>query len=397
MDKPQLATPAEIERAAAGARQSGRLGIDTEFISEGRYRPLLCLVQVAVADPGCSGDGTTIAVIDALADAAAVTPVAALLADPTIEVILHAGRQDVAILRRVWQTEVSNIFDTQVAAGFVGQSAQSGYGNLIGAMLGRRLAKTASYTRWDIRPLSAEQLRYAVEDVADLLHLADRLKDRLRRAGRLEWAAEECRRLEAATDERDPEAVWIRLPRVSQLDPRSRAVSRALAAWRERTAAREDRPVGSVLADQVLVEVARRRPTTRDELARIRGVHRSVLGRRGPEILAAVERGIHDPPIPRERSQFRSEPADGPVIALAEAWLRARALEVGLAYELLSSRAELEAVVSAARRGEPEPPVRALTGWRGQLVGAELRNLVAGRTAIAVDGQLRLRLVEAPG
>jgi ribonuclease D len=85
------------------------------------------------------------------------------------------------------------------------------------------------------------------------------------------------------------------------------------------------------------------------------------------------------------------------VIALAEAWLRARALEVGLAYELLSSRAELEAVVSAARRGEPEPPVRALTGWRGQLVGAELRNLVAGRTAIAVDGQLRLRLVEAPG
>ncbi|MBV8734380.1 MAG: HRDC domain-containing protein, partial [Solirubrobacterales bacterium] len=288
------------------------------------------------------------------------------------------------------------IFDTQVAAGFAGQSAQSGYANLIGAILGRRLAKTASYTRWDARPLSTEQLRYAAEDVADLLHLTDELKRRLQHVGRLEWAVEECRRLESSTDERDPETVWLRLPRVSQLDPRSRAVARALAAWRERTAAREDRPVGSVLADQVVVEAARRRPSTPEELARIRGLHRSLLNRRSGGILAAVDRGLHDPPIPREHAQLRFEPADGPVISLAEAWLRARALEAGVAYELLSSRAELEAVVAAARRGEPEPPVRPLTGWREQLIGSELRSLVAGRAAVAVDGRLRLRLVEAP-
>lgn len=391
MDEPRLATSAEITQAAATAKASGRLGLDTEFISEGRYRPLLCLVQIVVDDPG----GSSVVLIDALGDAA-VQPVAALLADPSVEVVLHAGRQDVAILRRVWDTDVVTIFDTQISAGFAGQSAQSGYGNLIGAMLGLRLAKSASYTRWDARPLSAEQLRYAVEDVAQLLELTDELKRRLRETGRLEWAVEECRRLESASEERDPDAVWERLPRISQLDPRSRAVARTVAAWRERVASTEDRPVGSVLADQVVVEVARRRPSTPDELARIRGVHRSVLNRRADGILAAVAQGLEDPPIPRDRAQPRSEPVDVPVIALVEAWLRARALEAGLAYELVSSRAELEAVVGAARRGEPEPSVRALTGWREQLVGDELRNLVSGRNAVAVDGDLRLRLLRTP-
>ncbi|MGN6168074.1 MAG: ribonuclease D, partial [Solirubrobacteraceae bacterium] len=391
-DEPRLATSAEITSAAATAKASGRIGIDTEFISEGRYRPLLCLVQVVVDDPG----GSSVILIDVLSGDARVEPIAALLADPNVEVVLHAGRQDVAILRRAWDTDVATIFDTQIAAGFAGQSAQSGYGNLIGAMLGQRLAKTASYTRWDERPLSAEQLRYAVEDVAQLLELTDELKRRLRETGRLEWATEECRRLESASEERDPDTVWERLPRSSQLDSRSRAVARVLAAWRERAASEADRPVGSVLADQVVVEVARRRPSTRDELKRIRGVHRSVLNRRGDGILAAVARGVQDPPIPRDSAQPRSEPADVPVIAFAEAWLRARALEAGLAYELVSSRAELEAVVGAARRGEPEPAVRAFTGWREQLVGEELRNLVSGKNALAVDGDLRLKLLETP-
>ncbi len=390
MTEPRLATPDEIARAVASAKDSGRLGIDTEFISEGRYRPLLCLVQLAVDD----GDGSVV-LVDPLEDAAPVAEIAALLADPGIEIVLHAGRQDVAILRRAWMTDVANVFDTQIAAGFAGQSAQSGYGNLIGAILGRRLAKTASYTRWNARPLSGEQLRYAAEDVVDLLALADELKRRLHERGRLQWAKEECGRIEAATEQRDPEAVWERLPRISQLDPRSRAVARALAAWRERTAAAEDRPINSVLPDQIVVEAARRRPASLDELGHIRGVHRAIVKRRGNDVLDAVERGLKDPPIPRERAQHRSEPADAPVISLAEAWLRARALDAGLAYELVASRAELEAVVGAARRGDPEPPVRALTGWREQLLGGDLRNLVAGHKGLAVDGNGRLRLVDA--
>src|SRR6478672_12111872 len=193
-----LATADELAAAAAAARTHGRIGIDTEFMSEGRYRALLCLVQIAV-DDATNGAGPRISLIDSL-DAIDITPLAQLLADPSIEVVLHAGRQDVAILRRAWSTEITNIFDTQLAAGFVGASAQTGYGNLLGSMLGRRVGKTASYTRWDARPLTGEQLSYAAEDVAHLLELADELRRRLRDSGREAWAREECRRLESATD-----------------------------------------------------------------------------------------------------------------------------------------------------------------------------------------------------
>ena len=385
-----LATSEELAVAAAAAREHGRIGIDTEFMSEGRYRALLCLVQIAVDDPS-NGNVPRISLIDSL-NAVDITPLAQLLADPAIEVVLHAGRQDVAILRRAWNTEITNIFDTQRAAGFVGASAQTGYGNLLGAMLGRRVGKTASYTRWDARPLTAEQLSYAAEDVAHLLELADEVQRRLRESGREAWAREECRRLESATDERDPDSAWERLPRVGQLDPRSRAVARELAAWRERAASAEDRPVGSVLADPALVELAKRHPSNLNALEQIRGIHPSGIRRRGAAILEAIAAGMSAEPIPREEPRGRSDPEDAPLIVLAEALLRARALEAALAYELIASRGELELIVAAARRGEPEPEVRTLEGWRSELVGADLRDLLAGRKSVSVGPDRRLAL-----
>ena len=389
-----LAGSADVAQAAELARAAGRLGIDTEFMSEGRYRAALCLIQIAVDDPA-GPNGTRIIMIDALDDVD-VTPLAQLLGDPAIEVVLHAGRQDVAILRRVWNTEVNNIFDTQIAAGFAGASAQSGYGNLLGAILGRRVGKTASYTRWDARPLTSEQLRYAAEDVAHLLELADELQRRLEESGRLEWAREECRRLEQATDERDPYTAWERLPRINQLDARSRAVARELAAWREATASAEDRPVGSVVADPPLVELAKRHPASLDALEQIRGIHGSTIRRRGRAILEAIERGRAAPPITREEPRGRSDASDGPMIVLAEALLRARAMEAGLAYELIASRSELEQIVAAARRGEAEPDVRTLNGWREELVGADLRDVLEGRRAVSVGPERRLLLTEVP-
>ncbi len=391
-----LASPEAIQQAAARASERRRLGIDTEFISEGRYRALLCLVQIAV-DDGVQ-DGSQIVLIDSL-DRQDVSPLALLLADPEIEIVLHAGRQDVAILRRAWGTEITNIFDTQLAAGFAGASAQAGYGNLLGAILGRRVGKTASYTRWDARPLTREQLSYAAEDVAHLLELADELQRRLVAAGRLGWAREECRRLESATDERDPDTAWERLPRVSQLDARSRAVAQVLAAWRERVASSEDRPVGSVVADPTLVELAKRQPASIEGLEQTRGMHPSTVRKRGEGLLDAIARGREAPPIPREEVRGRSDPADAPLIALAEALLRARALDASLAYELIASRSELEQIVAATRRGEPEPDVRTLSGWRRELVGADLRELLSGRGALSAgsDGRLRLAPVATDG
>jgi ribonuclease D len=378
--------PSEIERLAARAREDGRLGIDTEFMPEGRYRPLLCLVQICV--------GEEVVVLDPLGDddLADPAPLAAVLADPAVEVVLHAGRQDVAILRRAWSTTFANVFDTQVAAGFAGFSAQAGYTGLLHDVLKIRLSKSASFTRWDARPLTPEQVRYAREDVEHLLPLADELQRRLSERGRLEWAREECLAIAEATDERDPDETWRRLPRITGLGPRERALARELAAWRERTAAAEDRPVGSVLRDPTLVELAKRAPKSPKELGQIRGAGPDVVRRRARDILAALERGRAAEPIRLdEGDRLATDAADGPTIALAESLVRARAQEAGLAYELIAARADLAPVVVAARRGRPEPAVRTLHGWRRELVGAELLDLLAGRRRLGVvDGRVRV-------
>jgi ribonuclease D len=364
---------------AERAREEGRFGIDTEFMPEGRYRPLLCLVQVVV--------GEEITILDPLADGGFDhAPLAEVLADPAIEVILHAGRQDVALLRRVWGTDVTNVFDTQIAAGFAGFSAQAGYLGLLHDVLKIRVAKSASFTRWDVRPLTREQLDYAAEDVEHLLPLADELQARLRAKGRLEWAREECRPVSDSTDERDPEESWRRLPRSTSMDPRERAVARELAAWRERVAMAEDRPVGSILRDPAAVELIKRQPRDQRALGQIRGVNPDVVRRRGRDILEAIERGKGAPPLKLEPTErFVTESGDGPVIALAEALVRARAIEAGLAYELIAARADLTPIVVASRRGQPEPDVRTLQGWRRELVGEELLALLRGERTLRVQ------------
>jgi ribonuclease D len=370
--------PAEL---AALAREHGRLAIDTEFVSEGRYRPLLCLVQVAVAAPGATGD-PAIAVLDPIAGFDH-EPLAEVLADPAVEVVFHAGGQDVAILRRAWGVGPRNVFDTQVAAGFAGFSAQTGYANLLAKVAGVKLSKSAGFTRWDVRPLTREQVEYARSDVVDLLALSDELQERLRRSGRLQWAREECRRLEGLSDERGPDEAYRRLPRVNRLRPRARAAAYALAEWREETAAAEDRPTGSILSDVALIEVARRQPQALPELTAIRGVRPDVGRRRGEAIIATVARGRErEPPPAEEHARSDPDPSDAARIALCEAVVRQRVGEAGLAYELVASRADLTEIVAAVRERRPDPEVRTLAGWRRDLVGAELLELLAGRRSV---------------
>src|SRR3954453_7259710 len=368
---------------AEHARAAGRFGIDTEFVSESRYRALLCLVQVVVP---LDGDGQHIELLDPLGEGFDHEPLADVWSDPEIEVVLHAGGQDVAILRREWGAAASNVFDTQIAAGFAGFSAQAGYGNLLQGALGVRLAKSAGFTRWDRRPLSGEQLDYARQDVEDVLALADELQRRLRESGGLEWAREEARRLEEVTDEREPMSAYRRLPRVNQLKPRQGAIARQLAAWRERTAESEDRPVNAVLPDVALVEIARRQPQTLKDLERIRGLRPDTGRRRGNQIVEVVERGREaEPPPAEDIPRIDTDPTDGPVIGLSDSSVRARAFEAGLASELVATRADLQAIVAAVRDGRPEPDVRTLRGWGRDLAGAELLELLAGRRSPSVE------------
>ncbi len=378
-----------LEAFASSARAAGSFALDTEFMGEGRYRTLLCLIQVAVA----TGDGDhRVEVIDPLEGELRATPLAGLLADPAIEVVVHAGRQDIALMRRSLGTEVRNVFDTQIAAAFVGLGSQVSYDSLLQEVLGVQLAKSASFTRWDARPLSDEQLSYAREDAVHLIDLAVALERRLGDLGRVEWAREECAPLEQASDERDPAAIFARLPRVRGLNASSRAVARELVEWRERTAARVDRPAQSILADQALMEIARRKPASREELSKVRGAGGTSAGRRADELLGAVARGRErrSDPLPEQARQPPPRREDAPLVALVEALLRARAEDAGLAYELLASRADLQAIVTARRTGKAAD-VRTLYGWRRDLVGEELLELLDGRVSLSVrDGRLRV-------
>src|SRR4051794_40519287 len=278
-----------VEELAEAAREHGRLGLDTEFVSERRYRPLLCLVQIVV--------GERIEILDPLDDLDA-QPLAEVLADPEIEIVLHAGRQDVAILRRSWQTEITNLFDTQTAAGFAGYGAQSGYDSLVRSLLGVTAKGAEGFSKWDRRPLTPEQIVYARADVEHLLPMTDALQERLRQSGRLEWAREECRALERASDERPPQEMFARLPRVRRLSKRQRAAAFTLVEWRQRLAQEIDRPPSSVLPDHVLVEVARRQPDSRRALEEVRGMPSQTFQRWHRELLEAVARGREAPDAP---------------------------------------------------------------------------------------------------
>jgi ribonuclease D len=368
------------------ARSAGRVAIDTEFMAERRYQAMLCPegVRTDVLDPlsGDEPDGWSPA-----------------LADPAIEVVVHAGRQDVAILKRSWRTSVTNLFDTQVAAGFLGYGTQESYKSLVSRVLGLPIASSESFTRWDRRPLTEEQLRYAREDAQHLLELAEALQTRLAEAGRLAWAREESRRLESVSDEREPEAVFRRLPKVGRLKPRAQAVAVELVTWREETARRLDRAASSVLPDHVLVELARQSPTRPEQLADVRGLPEATRHRRGRELLAAIARGADLEPPSLPAGAPPPAAADTTAGALLSAVLRQRAADAGIGTQLIATQDDLVRLAAGVRRGEEVSHLRVMGGWRRALVGDELRELLEGRRAVRVGpAGLEVQAAEsAPG
>ena len=310
-----------------------------------------------------------------------------MLADPAVQIIVHAGRQDVALVRRRFGTEVRNVFDTQVAAGFAGLGAQSSYDSLLSEVLGLRVAKTASFTRWDARPLSPEQLAYAREDVVHLLELAAELERRLRELGRLQWALEECQPLERSSDERDPEAIFARLPRVGTLNASARPIARELVQWRERTAARRTARSRACWGTPALVEIAKRRPSSRAELEKIRGVGggaggqaRAGSARRGPARTRTPRRPAAAARA-RAGAEARRRSARGTrrgAAASASARGGTRLRAAGRARRPAGDRRR------RPRRAARRPTCVRCRGWRRELVGAELLELLDGRVSLSV-------------
>ncbi len=357
------------------------LALDTEFMRERTYYARLCLVQVATP--------ADVFVIDAIKLADDLSLLMPVLAAPAMKV-LHAGAQDVEILLRATGVAPAPVFDTQVAATLAGFPTQVGYAQLVKEMTGIVIDKADTFTDWTARPLSAAQLAYAEEDVRHLPGIYLTLRDRLGREGRLEWLAEDFERLaDPATYEVDPLAQYLRVKRASTLDRRSLGVLREIAAWRETEAQRADIPKRWLIADESLVEIARRRPGSAAELSAIRGVNERVLSRAASGLLAAVARGetVPDTELPKLPKRDRVSKDAQPIADLLSAVLKVRAREHGVASSLFATRDEIEGFAAGDHAGNP-----LTSGWRHSLAGAELEAIMEGRVGVSVvDGRITLR------
>ncbi len=370
-----------LEAALPALTSSSVLAIDTEFMRERTYYARLCLVQIATDDD--------VYIIDAIALGDAISPLAQALASPHSVKVFHAGSQDVEILLRATGVTPAPVFDTQIAATLAGFPTQVGYSQLAKELVNVDIDKSDTFTDWAARPLSETQLAYAAADVAHLGEIYRLLSERLEREGRLEWLADDFERLaDPATYRADPREQYLRVKRASTLDRRSLGVLREVAAWREVEAQRRDLPKRWVIADESLVEIARRRPKTAAELGAIRGVNERVVSRRGGGVLEAVAVGeaVPEDELPRIPKRSRMPRDAQPLADLLNAVLRVRAREHGVAPALFASHDELERFAAGEREGHPLS-----AGWRHALVGAELEAILDGRISVHVsDGRIAL-------
>jgi ribonuclease D len=365
-----------VREFAGTVRAEGRVALDTEFWWERTYAPVLCLLQAATRE--------RIVLIDPQEDGI-VGPIAELVADPAVELVMHAPAADLLLFALREGSHATRVVDTQVVAGFAGFGAGAGYERLVEAALGVRLLHNETFSDWRRRPLSQTQLAYAADDVRYLLPLADTLREHLRRLGREGWAEDELagRFGDPARIEPSPERAWLKIARRGRLSPRQTAVLAEIAAWREREARRRDLPPGWLVKDPSLVEVARAQPTDSAALRRVRGV--GTLGSAEASLLEAVKAGKEAPPIesPREPAPEIARRAAA-ISGLATVLLRVRSDDAGIASELVATRSELEEFARAAARGN-ESEHQLANGWRAELVGNELRRLLDGKIAVATS------------
>ena len=365
-------------RSVVGALASEpRFALDTEFHRERTYRPQAALIQVA-----WPGD---LVLIDPLATD--VGPLAEVFEAGGL-MVAHAAGQDLEVLEHCCGTVPERIFDTQIAAGFLGLGTPA-LSSLYESEIGWRPPKADRLTDWLVRPLKASQLDYAAGDVKHLLEIHDRLAARLDEMGRRAWAQAEFELLlERGRRGQKPEDAWSRLKEVRHLRRRDLPVVRSVAMWRELRAARIDQPVRHVLSDVVVVSIAQAAPRTTEELAAVRGVGGGLArGRLGPAILKAVADGLASDWRPPPRRTARSDAADRlrPAVGLVTSWVSQLARDRMIEPSLLATRADIEALI----RGDAD--ARLARGWRSEMVGEPLRRLVAGEAALAFDnGQLVL-------
>ncbi|HYW59034.1 MAG TPA: ribonuclease D [Xanthobacteraceae bacterium] len=349
--------------------------VDTEFLRETTYYPLLCVVQMASAEESV--------VIDTLAEGLDLKPFYQLMADERVLKIFHAARQDIEIVWHQANLIPHPIFDTQVAAMVLGYGDSISYDQLVHRITGDTLDKSHRFTDWSRRPLSPAQIKYAISDVTHLRDVFAALSQDLARRGRSDWVGEEMEVLTSPDTYRaDPETAWERL-RTRVRKPKELAVLMEVAAWREREAQTRDVPRGRVLKDEVLGEIAMQAPTTVERLAGLRSLPRGFeRSKWGQDILQAVARGLERDPktIPRIDRQRGGGGNGAATVELLKVLLRMTSERHAVAAKVIATIDELERIAA-----DDAADVPALHGWRRELFGEKALALKHGKLSLAVE------------
>lgn len=375
-----VTTSGELDDVVANLLAHDRYAVDTEFHRERTYYPKVALVQVL-------WPGGEPVLIDPLA--VSLEPLAAVFDGPGTAV-MHAAQQDLEVTDLETGTIPSHLFDTQIAAGFVGMASPS-LSAVHERFLGKRLPKGDRLTDWLARPLTDGQVAYAAADVADLLDVHKLLCDELRDSDRLVWAEQECETFRLrGRPSRDPVDAWLKIKDVRHLRGKNLAVAQAVAEWRERRASEIDQPVRFVLPDLAVVALAQKKPTTVAKLRDIRGLDdRHLKGKVKEMIIEVIAEGKEREPRPLQAPARSSTLRDlRPAVTLVSAWVSQLSKELSLDPALLASRNDIEAFV----RGDAD--ARLTSGWRQQLAGQPIERLINGDAALAFNGSNGLVLEE---
>ncbi|MEO1310510.1 MAG: ribonuclease D [Pseudomonadota bacterium] len=357
--------------------------VDTEFMRERTYWPILCLVQAASPDEA--------AIIDPMAEGIELAPLFELLRNESVVKVFHAARQDVEIFYHLSGGLPRPLFDTQVAAMAAGFGDQIGYEPLARQLVGARIDKGSRFTDWSRRPLSEKQLKYALDDVTHLRGVYEALKERLEAEGRLAWVRQEMGALaDPGLYETHPKDAWRRL-KLRHVKRRELGVLMKAAEWREREAQGRDIPRGRVAKDETLFEIAKHAPEDVDGLGRLRGFSKGFERSRSAErLLEAVAEGVAIPEanLPAAPAQVDKQPAPPDVVELLRVLLKRQCEAHDVAPKLIASASDLEDI---ARDDDADVP--ALRGWRREVFGDAALKLKRGELALMLENG-KVRLVE---
>ena len=369
-----ITATSELAEACRRMAKHPFVTIDTEFLRESTYYPLLCVAQMACADEAV--------VVDTLAPGIDLSPFYALMANDRVMKVFHAARQDVEIVWHAAKLIPHPIFDTQVAAMVLGYDDSISYDQLVQRITGDTLDKSHRFTDWTRRPLSEPQLRYAISDVTHLRDVYLKLVDDLKQRGRAEWVEDEMRILTSPETYRlEPGNAWQRL-KTRVRKPKELAVLIEVAAWREREAQARDVPRGRVLKDEVIADIAVQAPTSSDKLKHLRSLPKGFeRSRWGEAIIEAVTRGLERDPktLPRP-ARVQVAANGGAVVELLKVLLRMISESHHVAAKVIATVGDLERIAA-----DDNADVPALSGWRRDLFGEKALALKHGKLALAIE------------